>query len=103
MPDETIVAVDAPHFNAALIMVGDRCTEAAPILRWAVGKDRAELSAYFKRKGWKALIVKPRRPRPICERCGEPIGPKSHTECLRAWNGNWYAFFWRTYMRHVQT
>jgi hypothetical protein len=54
---ETLVRVSAPHFCAGLIVVGDKCTHAAPILRWAIGKDRHELSAYFKRKAWKAVIA----------------------------------------------
>lgn len=52
-----LVQVRAPHFVAGLIMEGDLCREAAPILKWAVGKDRAFLSDYFKGKGWKAVIV----------------------------------------------
>lgn len=34
---------------------------------------------------------------PICERCGKPIAGKSHTACLRAWNGDWAASYWRRY------
>lgn len=60
MTEEILVSVDAPHFNAGLVMIGDRCTEAAPILRWCVGKGRDELRAYFKRKGWRASIVLPK-------------------------------------------
>jgi len=52
-----LVRVVAPHFVAGLIMNGDLCGQAAPILRWAVGKSRAELRAYFERKGWKASVV----------------------------------------------
>lgn len=52
-----LVRVVAPHFVAGLVMDGDTCTDAAPILRWAVGKQRAFLSEYFRRKGWRAAIV----------------------------------------------
>lgn len=52
-----LVRVVAPHFVAGLIVDGDRCVEAAPILRWAVGKRRAELRAYFKRRRWSARII----------------------------------------------
>lgn len=48
--------VDAPHFCAGLVLVEGRCTEAAPILGWAVGKTQDELAAYFRRKGWKAQV-----------------------------------------------
>lgn len=54
---ESLVRVVAPHFVAGLIMAGNRCTEAAPILKWAIGKDRAELRAYFARKSWRASIL----------------------------------------------
>jgi hypothetical protein len=53
----TLVRVVAPHFVAGLIVEGDRCVRAAPILRWAVGKRAAELRAAFARKGWRASVV----------------------------------------------
>lgn len=53
-----LVRVVAPHFVAGLIVGEDgRCCEAAPILRWAIGKTRADLSAYFRAKGWQAHII----------------------------------------------
>ena len=55
-----LVRVVAPDFVAGLIMEGDRCTKAAPILAkraGALGKTREELREVFKRKGWKASIV----------------------------------------------
>ncbi len=51
-----LVRVAAPHFVAGLVMDGDKCIRAAPILSWAVGKGRNELRAYFARKGWKATV-----------------------------------------------
>ncbi len=57
MSDEVLVRVVAPHFVAGLVLVRDQCTEAAPILRGAIGKTRAELRAYFAGRGWKASIV----------------------------------------------
>jgi len=53
-----LVAVDAPHFYAGVILTDDVVTKAAPILKWSVGWKRDALSAYFKRKGWKAVVVK---------------------------------------------
>lgn len=53
-----LVRVVAPHFVAGFVMDGDRCVEAAPILRWAIGKTDKELRAYFAAKGWKAERVK---------------------------------------------
>lgn len=55
---ERLVRVEAPHFVAALVTVDGKCTEAAPILGWAVGKSEEWLRAYFKSKGWKATEVK---------------------------------------------
>jgi hypothetical protein len=57
---ETLVQVTAPHFCAGLVLWGDHCIDAAPILRWAIGKERSYLSAYFKRKRWRAIILKDR-------------------------------------------
>ncbi len=55
---EILVRVDAPRFCAGLVIVDGRCTEAAPKLRWAIGKEREWLSVYFARKDWKAIIVR---------------------------------------------
>lgn len=61
MTTEILVRVVAPDFVAGLIMDGDRCIHAAPKLRWAIGKFRPELRAYFQRRGWSASIVGERR------------------------------------------
>lgn len=53
-----LVAIDAPHFYAGIVLVDGVVREAAPILRWSIGKHRTFLSAYFARKGWKTTIVK---------------------------------------------
>lgn len=55
---ECLVQVRAPHFCAGIVLVDDRCTEAAPILRWAIGSSAATLRAAFARKGWQAVIVR---------------------------------------------
>jgi hypothetical protein len=52
-----LVRVVAPHFVAGFVLTDGTCTEAAPILRWAVGKRREFLSGYFRNKGWKASII----------------------------------------------
>jgi hypothetical protein len=54
-----LVRVVAPHFVAGLVIVDDTCTRAAPILRWAVGKNADYLRSYFRRKQWLATIVAP--------------------------------------------
>lgn len=55
---ERLARVEAPHFVAGLITIDGRCTEAAPILRWAIGRTEDELRAYFGQKGWKAIQVR---------------------------------------------
>jgi hypothetical protein len=57
-PIETFVRVVAPHFVAGLIVVDNRVFEAAPILSWMIGKDQQWIRSYFKKKGWKAYVVK---------------------------------------------
>jgi len=49
-----LVRVVAPHFVAGLIVWDGVCVDAAPILRWAVGKSEGELKRAFARKGWTA-------------------------------------------------
>lgn len=54
-----LVIVDAPHFYAGMV-IGRRepmgnvvVLEAAPILRWSMGKSWLTVVGYFDRKGWK--------------------------------------------------
>lgn len=60
-----MVSVDAPHFNAGLVIVDGQCVKAAPILRWAIGRAAEDLSSEFRAKGWKAtqrLLDQPQGP-----------------------------------------
>ena len=57
---ETLVRVVAPHFVAGLVIEQQRATVTAPILAWARGKHEDELREAFRRKGWRASIVKER-------------------------------------------
>lgn len=54
-----LVRVVAPHFVAGVLYDegADRVAEAAPILSYAVGWNRARLRTYVERKGWRASIV----------------------------------------------
>lgn len=52
-----LVRVVAPHFVAGIIIQSGQCIQAAPILKWAIGKNRDTLRAYFSKQGWKASIV----------------------------------------------
>lgn len=53
-----LVAVNAPHFYAGIVLTDGIVTEAAPILRWTIGKRREWLSDYFRLKGWKTTIAR---------------------------------------------
>lgn len=58
-----LIRVQAPHYCAGLIVEDERCTEAAPILGWALGKPWAELRRYFARKGFGVIVMSDPRPR----------------------------------------
>ena len=48
----TLCVVDVPHFYAALIVGdGNIVLEAAPILRWAIGKHLEDVHAWAVAKG----------------------------------------------------
>lgn len=50
--------VTAPHFVCGIVTEGDVVVEAAPILRWSIGKTRQELRRYFARKRWGVQLVR---------------------------------------------
>lgn len=54
-----IAWVRAPHFCAGLVFDGQTSlvTEAAPILKWAVGKSWAYCAAYFARKKYEVVLL----------------------------------------------
>lgn len=49
MSARTLWRVVAPHFVAGLVTDGDRVVEAAPILRWTMGRSRPQLRERFSR------------------------------------------------------
>lgn len=53
----TLVRVVSGHFVAGLIVDNGICVEAAPILRWCVGRSRVHLREQFRRRGWSASVV----------------------------------------------
>lgn len=53
LPEE-LVRIVAPHFVAGLVMKGDTCVHAAPILLWAIGWRTEKLRAFFAHKKWLA-------------------------------------------------
>ncbi len=40
-----------PHATFALAVTEGRVTDAAPIARWAIGKDESYVASYFRRRG----------------------------------------------------
>jgi hypothetical protein len=56
--DQMLIAVDAPHFYAGIVLENDIAVEAAPILKWAIGKDRDFLRDYFKKRKWKVTVCR---------------------------------------------
>lgn len=50
---EHLLHVTTPHFCAGAVYRNGAFVDAAPILRWVVGKDPAQVGAYIKRKGWR--------------------------------------------------
>lgn len=55
-----LVQVTAKHFCAGLVLEDDVVVEAAPILKYTIGKRRAWLRSYFAEKGWKTKVVRDR-------------------------------------------
>lgn len=52
-----VVQVKADHFTAGFVTDGKRVTNAAPILKYLVGKTEEYARDYFKQKGWRASVV----------------------------------------------
>jgi len=51
--ERRLVTITAPHYTASIIIANGVCTEAAPILRWAIGKTWRYLHSYFGLKGYR--------------------------------------------------
>jgi len=56
---QLLLQVTAPHFCAGLVLQHGRCVQAAPILGWAVTRPEPWLRAYFARKRWRIVAVRP--------------------------------------------
>ena len=52
-----LVQVKAPHFTAGFVSDGKQIVEAAPILKYMVGKGESWVRHYIKQKGWTASVV----------------------------------------------
>lgn len=56
MINQHLVTVRAPHYCASLIIRDDRVTEAAPILRWALGKPWRRVREHFLYKRYEVSV-----------------------------------------------
>jgi hypothetical protein len=56
-PEEALWQISAPHFCAALIVAGEKVKDAAPILKWSIGKDWPWVRDYCKGKKWSGKRV----------------------------------------------
>ena len=54
-----LLQFDSGYFCAGAEFEGSLlvCTQAAPIIRWMIGKSYDDVYTYAKRKGWKILRV----------------------------------------------
>ncbi len=57
--NEDIIQVDSGYFCADVSLVNYKIIDAAPILRWAIGKHIDWFEQYAARKRWKLNIVPP--------------------------------------------
>lgn len=53
----SLVQVTAPHFVAGLVFNGEKCIEAAPILKWCVGRSKGRIFSYCRSKGYTITII----------------------------------------------
>ena len=54
---ETLYQITAPHFVAAIVVRGGQIVDAAPILRWAIGKRCADTLDFFRKKHYQIRDV----------------------------------------------
>ncbi len=54
MTKPTMYTIDAPHFNAGIVYVGNKPIKSAPILAWVLrhGWSPKQLELYCRNKGW---------------------------------------------------
>lgn len=52
--NERLIEINAPHFYCGLVARDGVVVTTAPIVAWMKGKSVREVTAYCKRKGWRA-------------------------------------------------
>lgn len=60
LPDEVLCQFTSQHYCAGAVFssITDKCVDAAPVIRWMVGKQFRVVADYCKRKGIKFAYVK---------------------------------------------
>ncbi|HEY2534698.1 MAG TPA: hypothetical protein VGJ20_43455 [Xanthobacteraceae bacterium] len=57
---EKLIRIEAPHFVAGIVI--DRknmVVDAAPILKWMIGRDVHDCLSYFEKQGYRVTTLKP--------------------------------------------
>ena len=57
MDKATVIAIDAPHFYAAVVIKNGLVIKTAPILKYMYGWSQDKIFNYTQAKGWKTIIV----------------------------------------------
>lgn len=60
---ETIVSIDAPHFNAGLILRNGKVVKAPPNLKYMLGWDNSKIVSYCIMNDWKTEEMRCDEPR----------------------------------------
>jgi hypothetical protein len=56
---QELVAIKAPHFYAGVVVRDGMIVEAAPIVRYMIGKSYDWLTLYVETKGWQIVAQTP--------------------------------------------
>jgi hypothetical protein len=62
-----LVRVEAGDWLGAMMLEDETVFAASDFLRWTIGMNSDELRRDFARRGWKATIVRDKRPDPVVE------------------------------------
>jgi hypothetical protein len=54
---EILATIDAPHFNAGIVLQNDRVVQTAPIIHYMHGWTRHRVRVHCENKGWKVSVV----------------------------------------------
>lgn len=55
---EQVCVIDAPHFYAGIVTNGSFIIDAAPIVRYMIGKNEDWVRSYCNKKNWKITRLK---------------------------------------------